>query len=100
MKTIQQRLQSRISKRRNFIRFVEEDIRELKAVRKGAYLLSELFGYEYDSEQRIHIDETIYKQRQIANRLAEDQKLDKRLKGIVGTINWTRRIDFDLPELV
>lgn len=80
MKTIPQRLQSRISKRRNLIRHVENDVAVMKTQRHtirsldigpDAYgIMSELgFG--------------ISNGRKLVSELADDQKLDKQLSFIL-----------------
>jgi translation initiation factor 2 alpha subunit (eIF-2alpha) len=78
MKTIDQRLQSRISKRRNFIRFMEEDVAYKKASRHA------IRGLELDFDHVIHsLNEKIHEERKTLKQLADDQKLDKQLKNIM-----------------
>lgn len=95
MKTIQQRLQSRISKRRNAIRFIEEDIATAKATRAIAVGLASIF----DSDVNItELNHEIYTNRQIVKAMADDQRLDKRIKQVINTVNDTRRF-YDMPEV-
>lgn len=81
MKTIDQRLQSRISKRRNFIRFMEEDVAYKKASRHA------IRGLDLDFDHIPHVihslNEKIHEGRKTLKQLADDQKLDKQLKNIM-----------------
>jgi hypothetical protein len=86
MKTIQQRLQSRIAKRRNFIRFVEDDMAGNKESRAAVRALDLGFDHVCDS-----LTVKIAEQRRTIKILAEDQKLDKALSRIVLGVNQNRR---------
>lgn len=85
--SIQSRLQSRISKRRNTIRMIEEDVFELKNTRK----VLDSIGYDRDEEPLMSVREGIFQGRKLVNELAEDQRLDKALKNIVTLTNANRR---------
>ena len=80
MKTITQRLQSRISKRRNVIRQVEQDVAVLKTQR---HMIRELNLGDYGYSVVANLNETLRDAREFVKNLADDQKLDKRLKNIV-----------------
>lgn len=84
-KTIQQRLQSRIAKRRNFIRFMEEDMAGNKSSRT---FIRELDGF---SHVVTSLTEKIAEQRVALKTLAEDQKLDKAIGRIVLGLSQQRR---------
>jgi hypothetical protein len=86
MKTIQQRLQSRISKRRNFIRFVEENVADDKASRHAIRVLDLDFDHVCES-----LSENIINGKKIIREAAADQKLDKQLAGIVLGLSQRRR---------
>lgn len=80
MKTITQRLQSRISKRRNAIRCIEEDVAILKIQRHAT---RELDLGDFGANIIANLNETLRDAREFVKNLADDQKLDKRLKNIV-----------------
>lgn len=94
MKTIEQRLQSRISKRRNFIRTIEQDVAMLKSRRKAIRDLDLGFDSVVYS-----LSNDIFGGKVLIRQLADDQRLDKRLKVLVGEIESNRRF-YDLPPMV
>lgn len=80
MKTIPQRLQSRISKRRNLIRHVENDVAVMKTQRHTIRSLDigpEAYGILCD------LGFGISDGRKLVSELADDQKLDKQLSGML-----------------
>lgn len=94
MKTIQQRLQSRISLRRNSIRAVESSIQSLRQQR--TFVRKMLDGESNDFLDGL--SEELYMQRELVKALADDQKLDKALKNLVTGVNVERRY-YELTEL-
>lgn len=96
MKTIQQRLQSRISKRRNAIRKVESDVSLLVSEGRAMRALD----YDRDDYGYIGVVESIREGKHLIRHLADDQKLDKRIKNVITQINCERQHFYELPELV
>lgn len=92
MKSIQQRLQSRISRRRNAIRAVEQDV-SVMVTRKRA--MREM-GFTRDNEVMYIVNETITEARGIVKVMANDQRLDKQLASVVygSDMNRLRRMIF------
>lgn len=82
MKTLHQRLQSRISKRRNFIRAEEETLNTLKTQRIVCRKLLADLSLE-DSFGLSGLNEEIYTLRNELKGLADDQRLDKQLKNLI-----------------
>lgn len=88
MKTIQQRLQSRISRRRNFIRYEEEVLATMKQQRRNVRNCSDLFGVKFPTDDLI---EKINGVRDELKGLADDQRLDKRIKQVLSEQDSIRR---------
>ena len=88
MKTIQQRLQSRISRRSTAIRHVEADVALLKRQRQTARDLD--MGFLTDGTVE-NINDTLYDARILIKGLADDQRLDKQLKNVLGNELWRER---------
>ena len=85
-KTIEQRLQSRISRRRNFIRFMEDSVAGDKASR---LVIKELdLGFEHVADS---LSKKIAESKRLISGLADDQRLDKALKNMVVMVNTNRR---------
>lgn len=84
MKTIHQRLQSRISHRRNAIRVVETDV-AIMSRRRSEFL-----------EAGFDMTETFHGARRLIRELAADQKLDKQLANVLtGVARQRRPSDFE-----
>lgn len=95
MKTLHQRLQSRISRRRNFIRREEDVLAALKQQRRNIRLAASLMGIEIDMDG---INEEIDDLRGELRMLSDDQRLDKKLKSVITEQDTLRRF-YDLPNL-
>lgn len=90
MKTIQQRLQSRISRRRNVIRECEEEVSML--VQQRRWLREEGTGEEgADVRDFRYLNAEVREAKQFIASMADNQKLDKQLAGIVLGLSQTRR---------
>ena len=81
-KTIEQRLQSRLSKRRNAIRRVEYDIEELQLKRALVRACTRMYDYfpNFLGCSEVELNHKIKNLRDIAKDMADDQRLDKTLK--------------------
>lgn len=78
---IHSRLQSRISKRRNLIRQVETDVAVLKVRRREVAQIADSFS---NGQEVLHaFNENLRDARRFVNELADDQRLDKRLKNMI-----------------
>lgn len=86
-KTIQQRLQSRIAKRRNLIRAVEEEVAMVSQQRR--FMRED--GALRDDPGYVFISNEAFEGRKFIKGLAADQKLDKQLSNLVTLTNSTRR---------
>jgi hypothetical protein len=87
MKTIESRLQSRISRRRNVIRDAEDEVSMLVQRRKW---LQEDGDAPY--AEHAFVTDSVKEGRKFISTLADDQKLDKKLKIIVGAYSYNRRL--------
>lgn len=87
MKTIHQRLQSRISKRRNFIHHCEVEVAIIKARRQAIADID--LGFE---EIVDNLSDQLGQARGIVRELAGDQKLDKQLLNTLTGIGRVLRV--------
>lgn len=88
MKTLQQRLQSRISLRRNHIRMLEDSLAEVKAERQRLYAKLDLAPMQTDEfdatlENVLFLRQVERDGREVIKTVAQDQKLDKELHHLV-----------------
>lgn len=95
MKSIQQRLQSRISLRRNHIRMLEDSLAEVKAERTRlnnslsySSILKTDVEYAETLEQWMFLNEVVRDARKLIQAVGKDQKLDKDLHTLICRDMW------------